>query len=93
MGQRTNRAPRECIARAQAKASKRAVKAYQTNRDTRCADEVGCVEGKGQLQLVIWRDGQEPRLEAARREQEERFERICERDYDRNDDHYQDGLE
>ena len=43
--------------------------------------------------LPTWHDGPEPRLEAARREQEERFEWIYECDYNRNGDHYQDGFE
>jgi hypothetical protein len=90
--QRSNRASRECLARAQAKVSKRAAQAYQANRDTRRADEARCVEDKGQWRLAIWRDEPEPWLEAARRGKEERFERICGSDYDRNDDHIGMGL-
>jgi hypothetical protein len=43
--------------------------------------------------LSIWRDGSEPRLEGARRVQAVRFERIYERDYDRNGDQDRDGFE
>ena len=82
-GQRGDRAPRECLAQAQAKARKHAAKGYQADRDARCADEAGRVEDRGQWRLAIWRDGPEPRFFVARRGQEERFERIYERDYER----------
>ena len=92
-GQRGDRAPRERLARAQAKARERAAEGYQADRDARRADEAGRVEDKGQWRLAIWRDGPEPRLEAARGGQEERLERIYERDDDGGGDHYRDGLE
>jgi hypothetical protein len=51
------------------------------------------VEDKRQQRLPIRRDEPEPRLEAARRGQEERLERIYERGHDRNGAHDRDGFE
>ena len=63
-GERSNRAVREYLTRAQAKASERADQTYQADRNVGRANKVGRVEEKGRRRLPILRDGPEARLES-----------------------------